>query len=177
MAKTTGLQSESYSPKRAPRARRDFQQLEQRRRQAARLFAAGKLSQAEIARVLRVSRQSVSRWYVPWKRGGVAALRAAGRSGRKPKLNLQQRKRVDQGLRKGARAHGFRTDLWTLPRIARVIEQLTGVRYHPGHVWRILRTMKWSLQRPAKQARERNPEKVQQWFKETWPAIKKKPAG
>ena len=105
------------------------------------------------------------------------ALRAAGRAGRKPKLNRQQRERIDQALRKGARDHGFRTDLWTLPRIARVIERLTGVRYHPGHVWKILRAMKWSLQRPAKQARERNPEKVRQWFKETWPAIKKKPAG
>lgn len=176
MAKAN-LQSESSSPKRTPRPRRDFQQLEQRRRQAARLFAAGKLSQAEIARVLRVSRQSVSRWYVAWKPGGVKALRAAGRAGRKPKLNLQQRELIDQALRKGARDHGFRTDLWTLPRIARVIERLTGVRYHPGHVWKILRAMKWSLQRPAKQARERNPEKVRQWFKETWPAIKKKPAG
>lgn len=170
-------QSESYSPKPTLRTRRNFQQLEQRRRQAARLFAAGKLSQAEIARVLRVSRQSVSRWYVPWKRGGVEALRAAGRAGRKPKLNRQQRDLVDQALRKGARAHGFRTDLWTLPRIARVMEQLTGVGYHPGHVWKILKAMNWSLQRPAKQARERNPQKVQQWLKATWPAIKKKPAG
>ena len=171
------IQSESHSPKTRLRRPRDFQQLEQRRRQAARLFAAGKLSQAEIARVLRVSRQSVGRWYIAWKRDGVEALRAAGRAGRKPKLNAQQRELVDQALRKGARAHGFRTDLWSLPRIARVIQQLTGVRYHPGHVWKILKAMDWSLQRPAKQARERNPEKVQQWFKETWPAIKKKPAG
>lgn len=175
MAKAT-VQAESHPAKRTVRALRDFQQLEQRRRLAARLFAAGKLTQAAIARVLRVSRQSVSRWYVPWKRGGVEALRAAGRAGRKPKLNVQERELVDQALRKGARAHGFRTDLWSLPRIARVIERLTGVCYHPGHVWRILRAMQWSLQRPAKQARERNPEKVQQWMKDTWPAIKKKPA-
>jgi transposase len=169
--------SESHSSKATVRARRNFHQLEQRRRQAARLFAAGRLSQAEIARVLQVSRQSVSRWYVPWKRGGVEALRAAGRAGRKPKLNPQQREAIDQALRQGARAHGFRTDLWTLPRIAHVIERLSGVHYHPGHVWKILRAMKWSLQRPGKQARERNPEKVRQWLKKTWPAIKKKPGG
>jgi hypothetical protein len=76
-------------------------------------------------------------------------------------------------LGQGARAHGFLTDLWTLPRVAIVIERLTGVHYHPGHVWKILRAMDWSLQRPAKQARERKPEKVRRWHTQTWPEIKK----
>lgn len=40
--------------------RRDFQGLEQRRKQAGRLFAAGKMLLAEIARELKASRQSVS---------------------------------------------------------------------------------------------------------------------
>jgi len=44
------------------RPRRDFQQLEHRRKQAGRLFAAGKMILAAIARQLKVSRQSVSRW-------------------------------------------------------------------------------------------------------------------
>jgi hypothetical protein len=46
---------------------------------------------------------------------------------------------VEQALLQGAGANGFDTDLWTLERIAVVITQLTGVRYHPGHVWSILR--------------------------------------
>jgi transposase len=130
---------------------------------------------AEIARELRVSRQSVSRWHAEWKKGGSQALRAAGRAGRKPKLNRQQLQQVEQALRQGARAHGFLTDLWTLPRVAIVIERLTGVHYHPGHVWKILRALDWSLQRPAsKQARERKPEKVRRWHTQTWPRIKKK---
>jgi len=154
--------------------RRDFRQLEQRRQRAARLFADGKLSLAEIARELQVSRQSVSRWHAGWKKGGNGALRAAGRAGRKPRLHRQQRKQVERALRQGARAHDFPTDLWTLPRVAIVIERLTGVHYHPGHVWKILRALDWSLQRPAKQARERNPEKVRRWLTQTWPEIKKK---
>ena len=154
--------------------RRDFRHMEQRRQRAARLFAAGKVSLAQIARELQVSRQSVSRWYAEWKKGGSHALRAAGRAGRKPKLNRQQLQLVEQALRQGARAHGFPTDLWTLPRVAIVIERLTGVHYHPGHVWKILRALDWSLQRPAKQARERKPEKVRRWHTQTWPEIKKK---
>jgi len=147
--------------------------MRQRRQQAARLFAGGRLILAAIARYLKVSRQSVGRWYAAWKRGGAAALRGAGRAGRKPKLDRPQLRQVDRALRQGARVHGFGTDLWTLPRVAMVIERLTGVRYHPGHVWKILGAMDWTLQRPAKQARERDPEKVQLWLKERWPAVKK----
>ncbi|MCP5109255.1 MAG: helix-turn-helix domain-containing protein, partial [bacterium] len=47
--------------------RRDFAAMQQRRRRAARFFAAGKRSQAEIARELHVSRQSVSRWHEAWQ--------------------------------------------------------------------------------------------------------------
>ena len=134
------------------RPRRDFQALQQRRLQAAKLFRAGE-TLAFVARALHASRQSASRWYQAWKRGGLAALRAAGRAGRKPKLHRRQLEQVERLLCQGARAHGFGTDLWTLPRVAAVIERHTGVRYHPGHVWKILGAMNWSLQRPARQAR------------------------
>ena len=155
------------------RPRRDFQALEQRRQQAAKLFGAGE-TLAFVARALHASRQSASRWYQAWKRGGLPALRAAGRAGRKPKLNLHQLEQVERLLCQGARAHGFGTDLWTLPRVAGVIERHTGVRYHPGHVWKILGALNWSLQRPARQARERNEEGVRQWVGERWPAVKEK---
>lgn len=154
--------------------RRDFRALELRRRRAARLFAVGEIM-AEVARALRVSRQSVSRWYQAWRRGGRTALRGAGRAGRKPKLTPVELARVDQALRQGARTHGFATDLWTLPRIATVIERLTGVTYHPGHVWRVLRALGWTLQRPATQARERNAAAIRHWVSHRWPAVKKTP--
>jgi len=156
-----------------PSARRDFAGMEQRRKRAARLFADGRLIASAIARKLEVSCQSVSRWYSDWRRGGAAALRGAGRAGRKPRLNPKQLRQIEKELRRGARAQGFGTDLWTLPRVGKVIEHLTGVHYHPGHVWRILGAMDWSLQRPARQARERNPEKVKLWLTERWPAVKK----
>lgn len=154
--------------------RRDFHALELRRRRAARLFAAGEIM-AHVARVLRVSRQSVSRWYQAWRRGGPTALHGAGRAGRKPKLTAAQLARVDHALREGPRAHGFATDLWTLPRVATVIKRLTGVTYHPGHVWRVLRALDWTLQRPATQARERNAAAVRHWVSHRWPAVKKTP--
>jgi len=157
------------------RQRRDFAGMEQRRAEAARLFGEGK-TQAEVARALGVSRQSVSRWHERYRYGGVKRLRGAGRAGRKPRLDAKQLQRVDCALRKGSRAYGFETDLWTLPRIAIVIERETGIHYHSGHVWRILQQLGWTLQRPAKRARERNEESVRNWISQRWPAIKKSPA-
>lgn len=155
------------------RPRRDFKGLESRRKEAARLFAAGRLSQAEIARRLGVSRTSVHRWHASWQRGGTAALRRAGRAGRKPRLEKTDLQALDRTLREGAVASGFATDLWTLPRVARVIKELTGVEYHPGHVWRILRSLDWTRQRPARRAKERDEKAIQRWVAKDWPRVKK----
>ena len=153
--------------------RRDFHGLERRRQQAARLFAAGKHTQGAIARALGVSRQSVMRWYRAWRARGWAGLKAAGRAGRKPRLDQGQLAGVEAALRQGPRAAGFRTNLWTLPRVAVVIKRLTGVQYHPGHVWRILGTLDWTLQRPAKRAKERDETAIRHWVTTRWPAVKK----
>jgi transposase len=151
--------------------RRDFVGLEQRRLEAARLFAGG-ASQAEVARTFGVSAQAASIWDRRWRQGGAPALRGAGRAGRRPRLSPAELEAVDQALRKGPEAFGFDTDLWTLARVAAVIEQLTGVRYHPGHVWRLLRRLGWSLQRPARRAAERDEAAIARWRTQEWPRIK-----
>jgi len=158
---------------RTTRARRDFDELENRRKKATQLFRKGK-RQADVARQLGVSRQSVSRWFQAWKQRGARAWRRAGSPGRNCRLTAAQQKWVERALLRGAQANGFNSNLWTLSRVARVIERQTGVRYHPGHVWRVLQKMRWSLQRPAKRAKERNAEAVQTWEGKTWPDLKKK---
>ena len=151
--------------------RRDFAGLEERRLEAARMFAAG-ATQAEVARSFGVSPQAASIWYRRWHEGGEPALRGAGRAGRRPRLSAAELDAVDQALRKGPAAFGFDTDLWTLARVAQVIERLTGVGYHPGHVWRLLRGLGWSVQRPARRASERDEAEIARWRAEEWPRIK-----
>ena len=59
------------------------------------------------------------------------ALKAAGRAGRKPRLSSNQLRKVEAALMKGARHHGFSADLWTLLRVATVVELVTEpVRKH-----------------------------------------------
>jgi transposase len=147
---------------------------EARRRQAAKLFKEG-LSQADVARFLRVSRQSVSRWHEDWQQGGVQALKKAPRTGRPPQLSEAQLRHVERELLKGARANGYSTELWTLQRVAEVIAKITAVSYHPGHVWKVLRKLGWSRQKPARQAAERDQEAVETWVRERWPELKKTP--
>jgi transposase len=147
--------------------------LEARRLQAAELFAEGR-TRAEVAQRLGVSRQSAHVWHAAWRQGGVDALRSRGPSGPDPKLSAAQLAKVEQALLQGARANGFATDLWTLERVAVVITQLTGVRYHPGHVWVILRhRLGWTLQRPERRASERDEEAITRWVQQEWPRIKK----
>ena len=149
--------------------------LETRRLQAAELFAQGR-SQAEVARALGVSRQSAHLWHTRFTQGGVDALRSRGPSGPDPKLTDAQLAKVEEALLAGAMANGFDTDLWTLERITVVIAQLTGVRYHPGHVWVILRQrLGWTLQRPERRASERDEQAIQHWVQHEWPRIKKGP--
>ena len=148
--------------------------MEARRFEAARLFARG-TAPATVARTLGVSRTAASRWYHAWKAEGRPALQAAGRAGRKPRLEAPQLARVEAALRQGPRAQGFATELWTLPRVATLIERLTRVRYHPGHVWYILRRLGWSLQRPTRQARERDEAAIAAWKRHRWSQVKKTP--
>ena len=149
--------------------------LEARRLQAAELFAQGR-SQAEVAHQLGVSRQSAHVWHARFAQGGVEALRSRGPTGPDPKLSPADLARIEQALLQGAKANGFDTDLWTLERVAAVICQLTGVRYHPGHVWVILRQrLGWTLQRPERRASERDEEAIQRWVAQEWPRIKRGP--
>jgi transposase len=157
-------------------ARRDFSALEARRLRAAQLFAQGH-PQAEVVRRFRVSRPSAHRWYQAWRRRGAAGLKGAGRAGRKPRLSPVGRQRLAAALLRGPRAWGFRTELWTLERIAQVIGKVAHVRYSLSQTWRVLQQLDWSRQRPARRAKERDEEAIVRWVRRRWPQVKKTPKG
>lgn len=147
-------------------------ELEARRRFAATLLRDGK-SLAETARLTGAHLSSVKRWKKALEEGGDEALAARPQPGRPPRLSDHQKRRLGEILCRGAMASGFSTELWTLKRIAQVIQRHFGEKYHPAHVWKILRGMNWSAQRPERRARERNEQAVDRWRREHWPRIKK----
>ncbi len=128
--------------------RRDFEGLERRRREAAELLRQG-VHQAEVARRVGAHRQSVSRWAEQLRVGGLRSLKQAGRAGRKPRLRLEDLRRIDRGLKRGPKMLGYKSGLWTPARVAHLINIECGVQYHPRHAWRILRQLRPAARAPS----------------------------
>jgi transposase len=155
------------------RAARERLARQARRERAAELFAQGR-TQTQVAHQLGVSRQSTSRWHAGWQADGTQALRSRGPTGRRPKVPDSALDAIEQALLEGALAHGFDTDVWTLDRIAVLIQDLTGEALSNPSVWRLLRgRLGWSVQRPQQQAKERDEQAIQHWVQHEWPRIKK----
>lgn len=154
--------------------KRDFDGLQKRRMRAANMLRRG-CSQAQVADKLGVSRQSVSRWAATLASTGDVGLRKAGRAGRLPRLDTEQRGKLVSSLKAGALAAGYGTDLWTLKRVRRLIEEQTGLRYTESGVWHVLANLGFSCQRPVGRALERDEVAIEHWKRKRWPALKKTP--
>ncbi len=146
--------------------------LERCRLRSARLLAAGQ-SQAEVARLVGVSRQTVMRWDRAREQGGLEALRRPAHFGRPERLSVEQRAELVRILKADALAAGFGTELWTVPRIGQLIHERFGVSMVSTSVWRLLGRLGWSVQRPTGQVHERDEQAIRTWTQKRWPALNK----
>jgi transposase len=125
-----------------------------------------------VVTALGVSAQTPSRWYWTWVADGKKGLAGAGRAGRMRKLTAAQLAAVQAAPARGPRARGFPTELWTLARVADVVEAVTGVRHGQTQTQTILRQrLGWGRQRPARRAVERDEEAIAAWARRDWPRI------
>jgi len=149
------------------------EQMEERRLEGGRLLKAGKLSQAEIARQLGVSRATVSDWAKKVKAAGIRGLRKRTAKGGRSKLTKEQKQRLKRLLDRGGVAHGFSTDRWTLQRVHELIQHEFKVSYHPNYLNRLLENLGFSPQKPLPNAIEQERELVQAWLEQDFPRLKK----
>lgn len=140
--------------------------------EAGALFDAG-VSRAEVARRLNVTWRAAHNWYVAWQEKGPDGLLATRKPGPEPKFNAEHMEQLTMLLAQGAQAHGYPNALWTIPRIRRLIDEEMGIKASGSEVWRLLRRMGWSPQKPTKRARERNEPAITRWKREQWPRILK----
>lgn len=150
------------------------QQKEERRLAALAMIRGGR-SQAETARALDVSKVSVSRWAKAAENGGAAALKRRPHTGRRPKLDAKILAKLPDILVKGAEASGFETDVWTLERVATVINRRFRVEYHPHHVSKLLHKLGLTWKKPRRRAINRDDEAIATWVREDWPRLKNGP--
>jgi transposase len=130
-------------------------------------------AQRDIAEALGVGQPSVCQWLTAARHGGANALRSRVRPGPAGKLLPGQRYLIADCLWHGAEAYGFRGDLWTCARVAKVIAEEFGVTYHPNHVSRILKEIGWTPQVPITRALQRDELAIQRWREHDWPQLKR----
>ena len=130
-------------------------------------------AQRQIAEALGVSEGAVSQWMARARAAGPEALRRRPPPGTPRRLSPEQLARLPALLQQSPEAYGFRGELWTRGRIAAVIHVEFGISYHPRHVGRLCKAMRWSPQKPARRARQRDDAAITQWRDESWPAIKR----
>jgi transposase len=129
-------------------------------------------TQRDIAHALDASEGAVSQWRAAAERGGPEALLAHPCSGHPPKLTPAQKQLIPEFLWHGPEAYGLRGAAWTCARVARVIEDEFGVRYHKDHVGRLLKELRWTPQVPITRALQRDEEAIARWRVESWPALR-----
>ena len=150
--------------------------LEERRKDAVQLMLKGDIRRTELAESLGVSYTSIKNWWNAFEDNGNSfeALMSKKREGRRPRMNRQQLRRLERMLLKGPMEFGLETDLWTTERVAWLIEQKFGIKYHPDHVRKILHnSLNFTPQKPEGIARERDENKRANWVKNVLPEIKK----
>ena len=137
------------------------------------MLSEGK-SPSEVARAVKSSTSSVWRWRDAYRAKGWEGLRTRPTPGRPSKLSSSQKEELLRVLTRGPAAGGYKTELWTLGRVAEVIRRRFGVSYDPSGVWRLLGKLGWSSQKPERRARERDEREIERWRRERWPHIKKR---
>ena len=138
-----------------PEALRRHARHEANRRAALRMLAIANalegMSRAEAARLAGMERQALRDAAIRYNAEGLAGLRNRPHPGRRPRLDDSQRTTLRQFVLDGPDVEGTGLSAWTLPDLCREVERRWGVRYHPGHMSKLVRGLGLSRQkaRPA----------------------------
>jgi transposase len=147
--------------------------LEEMRFRAIDLHQAGK-PVGEIAKLLGLHWGSVSRWLTKWRRQGDAVLKQRKATGRPPKLDCKrQGKAILKLLKRPATDYGYEHPLWTCQRIAQVLQTELNLVVSIPTLWRQLKKLKLSCQKPERRALEQDPKARARWLHTEWPRIQR----
>lgn len=158
------------------RSRGTAAELEAGRRLAVLRVSEG-WTRAEVVAFLGIHPETVGEWVRAHAAGGLKAVAAKPHPGRTPLLTADQEKRVLGWLAESPTKHGFRTDLWTAKRVAELIRTTFGVAFHPNYLREWLTKRNHTPHKPARRAKQRNPEAIAGWLRKDWPRIKKRSGG
>src|SRR3954465_319581 len=134
----------------------------------------------DIATILGVREETISRWCSRYDRGGREAL-PGDRTGRPIGSGRLLDRRQEQGIREAIESKtpqelGITTALWTRQAVRELIHQRVGIRLPVRTVGEYLRRWGYTPQRPVRKAYKQDPKAVAEWLERTYPAIARRAA-
>ena len=115
---------------------------------------------------------TVYRWISSYKKKGSDGLKKRKAPGAKSKLTQNEIKKLLKLLEKTADEYGFETPLWDCKKIQQLIFEKFNKKIHNSNIWRFLKRMKLSFQKPQRESVEKDEYEVEAWLREVWPKIK-----
>jgi transposase len=137
-------------------------------------------SELDLADLLGVCHETISRWWTAYLAEGLSAL-PGGRTGRPlgsgRSLSDQQADRIKGRIDfHSPEEVGIPHALWTRRAVRDLIRKEFGIDLAERTVGLYLRRWGYTSKRPSRRARQQDPDEVEQWLLETYPAIEEQAA-
>jgi transposase len=109
------------------------------------------MTRAEAARLAGMERQALRDAVLRYNAEGLAGLHDRPRPGAKPRLDEARRAALRQLILDGPEVETTGLSAWTLGELCREVETRWGVRYHAGHMSKLVRALglSWQKARPS----------------------------
>jgi transposase len=158
--------------------KRDGRKFDHQTLEAIRLMAVERVRDGETPSAVIASyglcRTTIYKWLAAASKPGVGlkALRSRPATGRPRRLTPRQEQQVFHWINgKDPRQYGLDFGLWTRSIVASLIERKFNVRLGLTAVGALLARLGLSPQKPLQRAYQRDPEAIERWRRETFPAI------
>jgi transposase len=158
--------------------KRDGRKLDHRTLEAIRLMAVERVREGETPSSVIASygfcRTTIYKWLSASSKSGVGLKALASRpaTGRRRRLTPDQEQQVFCWINgKDPRQYGLDFGLWTRSIVAELIEQKFSVKLGLSAVGALLARLGLTPQKPLQRAYQRDPEAIERWRRETFPAI------
>jgi transposase len=152
--------------------------LDRQTQEAIRLMAIERIREgerpAEVIEAYGFNRTTIYKWIKASFRPGVGikALRSTKATGRPRSLTPRQEQRVFRWINgRDPRQYGLDFGLWTRAVVAELIEKKFGVNLGLTAVGELLARLGLTPQKPLQRAYQRDPQAIERWQRETYPAI------
>jgi len=161
--------------------KRDGRTLDHQTLETIRLMAVERVREgeraSEVIEAYGFNRTTIYKWLkVAFRPGaGIKALRSTKATGRPRSLSPAQERRVFRWINgRDPRQYGLDFGLWTRMVVAELIEKKFGVHLGVSAVGELLAKLGLTPQKPLQRAYQRDPQAVERWQRETYPAIARK---